>query len=155
MTETRREQGQKHRKRKSMYVLPHLKVVYLHYHLKTKEYFWCGHGTWLRPYKNGNRPDLWKNYIKKHGNDYEVIIVQAGLTKEYALWLEVQITRQLGTIYSKDGPLLNKIGIGKGTKQTDEFKEHVSKGIKEWHRLRRARKMASEVSEFSHSNLDI
>ena len=37
MAETKRKQGEAHRKRKSMYVLPHLKVVYLHYHLKTKE----------------------------------------------------------------------------------------------------------------------
>jgi len=142
MQETRKKQEQAAKKQKSKYMLPYLKVVYLHYHLKTKEYFWCGHGNWSRPYKNGNRHESWKKYIKENGNNYEVIIVQAGLKKEFALWLEIQITKQLGTIHSKDGPLLNKIGNGKGTNQTEEFKQNVSKGITEWHRLRRARKMA-------------
>ena len=147
MRETKRKQGQLHRSRTSMYVLPSLKVVYIHYHLKTKEYFWCGHGGWRRPYKNGNRSDAWKNYIKEHGKNYEVIIVQAGLTKEFALWLEIQLTKQLGTIQSGNGPLLNRIGAGKNTKQTEQFKQNVSKGITEWHRRRKAGKMAREIHE--------
>ena len=147
MKETKIKQGQLHRKRKSMYVLPHLKLVYLHYHLETKEYFWCGHGNWKRPYKNGNRSNAWKEYIKKHGSNYEVIIVQAGLKKEFALWLETQLTKQIGTIQLKDGPLLNKIGTGKNIKQTEEFKANVRKGIIEWHRLRKAQQMERKVYE--------
>jgi len=144
MTETRRQQGLEQRKRSSKYMLPHLKVVYLHRHLKTKEYFWCGHGTWLRPYKTGNRTKAWKDYIAKHGKEYEVIIVQAGLTKEYALWLEVQLTNQLGTVQAGTGTLLNAVGTSKGTKRSNQFKQNVKNGITQWW-ARRKTKMGQTI----------
>lgn len=138
MKHTRSLQGARARLRNPLHVLPHLKVVYLHYHLKTNEFFWCGQGTWRRPYKTGNRTKHWKNYIKEHGTDWEVCIVQSGLDKEMAWWLEKSLTTQIGTIHRQTGPLLNHEGKHGVTKQSETTKQKISKSIKEWHGQRKS-----------------
>lgn len=138
MQHTRSLQGAKVRLRNPLHVLPHLKVVYLHYHLKTNEFFWCGQGTWKRPYKTGNRTKHWKDYIEKNGANWEVCIVQSGLDKEMAWWLEKNLTNQIGTIHNQTGPLLNHEGKHGVTKQSEVTKRKISKAIKEWHGQRKS-----------------
>jgi hypothetical protein len=130
MQKTRSTQGLKARLRNPLYVLPHLKVVYLHYHLKTNEFFWCGQGNWKRPYKTGNRTKYWKEYIEKRGSNWEVCIVQSGLNKEMAWWLEKNLTIQIGTIHNQTGTLLNHDGKHGLTKQSEQ---KISRAIKQWH----------------------
>ena len=136
-SEARRERARQQRLRNPLYSLPGLKVVYLHYHRKTGEYFWCGHGNWKRPYKAGNRTSLWKQYIEKHGKDWEVVIVQSGLDKEVAWWLEKSITVHIGTIHDQQGSLLNHDGKRGSSKKSEEFKQRVRVSVARWHSRRR------------------
>jgi hypothetical protein len=131
------ESGRKQKLRNPKHAIPHLKVVYLHYHRKTREYFWCGHGHWSRPTRTSNRTKLWKDYVSLHGPDWEVITFQSGINAEMAWWLEKNLTRQIGTVHDESGPLLNHDGKRGCTKQSNEFRQKVSKSITEWHKRRK------------------
>ena len=138
MRQTKLKQGAVQRGRNPKYVLPNKKVVYLHYHNVTKEYFWCGHGNWRRPTVTSNRTKLWKEYVAKHGPDWEVIRVQTGVDSEFAWWFEKSLTAQIGNIHNGTGTLLNHDGKRGCTKQSEEFKQKVSASITEWHRRRKS-----------------
>lgn len=137
MRQSKLAAGRVQRLRNPKHAIPHLKVVYLHYHRKTQEYFWCGHGSWSRPTRTSNRTKLWKDYVSKHGSDWEVIIVQSGLEPDMAWWVEKNLTLQIGTVHKGSGTLLNHDGKRGCSQQTDEFREKVSTSITEWHRKRK------------------
>ena len=140
MTATRKRQGEIQRSRNPKHALPNKKVVYLHYHNETKEFFWCGHGNWARPSRTSNRTKLWKDYVAKHGPNWEVIKVQTGVDSEVAWWLEKHLTAQIGNIHDGTGPLLNHTGKRGIVRQTTESCAKISESITIWHAQRKTLK---------------
>ena len=78
-----------------------------------------------RPYQFSGRRSKWKEYFEKYGKP-EVEIIKEGLTKEEALQLEIQITKDIGL-----DNLLNK-GSGNnnewkiGSKASEETRNKMS-----------------------------
>ena len=138
MKATKLRQGETQRARNPKHALPDKKVVYLHYHQKTQEFFWCGHGNWARPGRTSNRSIIWKDYVARNGSDWDIVLFQTGLDKDIAWWLEKHLTLQIGSVHDRTGPLLNhtgKRGMGYHTQKT---KEKISESIREWHKQRNA-----------------
>jgi hypothetical protein len=137
MIATKRRQGEIQRARSPKHVLPDKKIVYLHYHNVTKEFFWCGHGNWARPTRTSNRTKLWKDHVAEHGPDWEVIRVQTGVDPEFAWWFEKNLTAQIGNIHDGTGPLLNHTGKRGKNHHTPEECAKISESITVWHAQRR------------------
>lgn len=88
-------------------------VVYQHKRLDTNDIFYIGIGNKKRPYQIRSRNKHWKNIVKKHG--YEVEILFTDLNWQEACDIEKYLIKYYGRKDLKLGKLVNMTDGGNGS----------------------------------------
>lgn len=106
-------------------------VVYLHTRLDKNIPFYVGIGKPNRPYDFHQRSELWFRVFNK--TEIEVTILHSNLTREKACEYEKAYISQYGTIYGKNGSLVNLTqgGDGFSGNHTEDTRNKISDTLKE------------------------
>jgi hypothetical protein len=101
------------------------KVLYIHKRKDNGEVFYVGIGNSKRPYVKNKRSVWWKNIVKEHG--YEIEILKENITWEEACELEKFYIKEFGRKDLGMGSLVNMSDGGDGLfNPSDEWKKNNS-----------------------------
>ena len=93
-------------------------VVYLHVKKGTNDVFYVGIGTnKRRAYSLKSRSVFWHNVVNRYG--YDVVIVNAGLSRDDACYIEKELIYTFGRRDLGTGQLVNQTDGGDGISSED------------------------------------
>ena len=118
--------------------------VYVHICPNGKRYYGSTKGTVKKRWNNGKgykyNDNFWEDIVKYGWNDIQHIIVAKGLSKDEAIWLEEELTREWKT--SNPDKSYN---INYGDRHSEESKKKIGKGNKGKYVSKDTKKKMSEV----------
>lgn len=132
-------------------------VVYKHIRKDTNEVFYVGIGKDIkRPYYTTHRSNIWQAIVNK--TDYDVIIIESGVSWERACDLERELIKKYGRRDLGLGSLVNMTDGGDGTmghKLTEEHKLKISKTLKNRVFSDEHKKKLSEIGKLKYKSGEI